>query len=287
MPTKKLTKDDIVRYGALNIALAFCLFSIVFFSIQKEFDKAFMGLMSILYVFIPTIAQRLFKFRISLALYVCIIVYTICPLLGFSYNFYYLLSWWDDILHAFAGVIFAMLGAYLPKVMCKEEAPVSLCVFSAFFFSVAISGLWELVEFSMDTFFGTDMQKDTILYAIRPSYVLSELLGADAGTLIDMHKIEVIINDKALPPDCYVDLGLLDTMGDIFIETLGAAVYAIIYGAGKGKHFVFEPVPDEEEEPIAAPVLAGVVAEVATSEDSAELSTETPVEQLTIDEEVK
>ncbi len=246
MQAKKLTKEDLFPFILTHATLTFCLFSLVFFSIKQETGKAFMSLVSILYVCIPALAQRLFKFRMQAPLLVCVAVYTICPLLGYSYSFYYAISWWDDMLHAFAGVIFAMLGAYLPKVMSKKEEPsLSLCVFSAFFFSVAVAGLWELVEFSMDTFFGTDMQKDTLLFAMRPSYLLSELIGYPIGELAPLTEAQMQVNGQQIAG--YVDLGLLDTMKDIFVETFGAAVYTIIYRVGGGKHFVFERV--EEEEP--------------------------------------
>ncbi len=268
MEAKKITKEKVVRYAALYTALLFCLFSLVFFSVRKETNKAFMSLVSILYVWIPNLAERLFKFRIQPTLYVVIIAYTICPLIGYSYNFYYYLVWWDDILHAFAGVIFAMFGAYLPKVLNKDkEVSVALCAFSAFFFSVAIAGLWELCEFSMDSFFGTDMQKDTSLIAMRPSYILSELLGAPVGELLEMRDVQIVVDGQVVQG--YVDLGIIDTMKDIFVETLGAAVYLIIYRAGNGKYFVFERIPDEKDEEALvaeAPVLGGAVAEVAATQ---------------------
>ncbi len=266
MEAKKITKEKVVRYTALYAALLFCLFSLVFFSIRQETNKAFMSFVSIFYVWLPSIAERLFKFRIQPPLYVVIIVYTICPLIGYSYDFYYYLTWWDDILHAFAGVIFAMFGAYLPKVLNKDkEVSVALCAFSAFFFSVAVSGLWELCEFSMDSFFGTDMQKDTELIAMRPSYTLSELLGAPIGQLLEVRSIQILVDGKLV--EGYVDLGIIDTMKDIFVETLGAAVYLIIYRAGNGKHFVFETLPDEEEVVAEqAPAPLGTAVEVAVAE---------------------
>ncbi len=274
----KPTKETIVQYVCIRLALLFCLFSLVFFSIKGDDDKAFMSIVSVVYVFIPAIAQKLFKFHIQRTLYVFIIFYTICPLLGFSYNFYYILPWWDDILHAFAGVVFAMLGAYLPKVMSKNgEASFSLCLFSAFFFSVAIAGLWELVEFAMDSFFGTDMQKDTPIFSMRPSYLLSEMLGYPTSELAPITDIQIIVNGQ--PLSLYVDLGLIDSMKDVFIETLGAAVYTIIYRVGKGNVFVFEHVgpwqenPEFDLEPETVPIAAKTNApspaeEVAVAEES-------------------
>ncbi len=274
MTTQKNKREVILHYASLGAALAFCLFSLVYFSIRKENTKAFMSLVSILYVFIPDIAQKLFKFHIQDVLYVFIIVYTICPLLGFSYNLYYYLEWWDDILHAFAGVIFAMLGAYLPKVLMKEGEPsMGLCLFSAFFFSVAIAGLWELAEFTMDTFFGTDMQKDTLLLSMRPSYVLSELVGADTGELVEINELGMLLNGA--PYEGYVDLGIIDSMKDVFVETMGAVVYVVIYRAGDGKFFIFERVAQSEESAAEAaaepaPLPVGVLAEIAPTENTEE-----------------
>ncbi len=286
MQTQKLTKSMLVRYAALYAALLFCLFSLVLFIIKRDYSKTLMSFVSILYVLLPGVAEKLCKFKIGPTLYVIVIIYAVCPLLGYSYDFYYYLDWWDDILHAFAGFIFAMLGAYLPHVLDKEHKPsLAMCAFSAFFFSVAISGLWELCEFSMDTLFGTDMQKDTELFGMRPSYLLSELLGEPIGTLRDIREIFLIIDGQPLPPDTYVDLGLIDTMKDIFVETLGAAVYVIMFRAGGGKNFVFERIPEETEEVLIAEEapLGLVTAEVAASEEGEASHEETS--QLEIERE--
>ncbi len=247
--SKKFTKENLPYFITLNVALAFCLFSLLLFLLRGETDKAFMALVCIGYACLPDVGQRLLRFRMQKTTYMVVMLYTICPLLGYSYHFYYLLPWWDDLLHAFAGVLFAMLGAYLPKIMSKNgEASLSLCVFSAFFFSVAIAGLWEIVEFLLDGTFGTDMQKDTALFSMRPSYLLSELLGYPMGELAELKEAQIIVNGQIV--DGYVDLGLLDTMKDIVVETLGAAVYTVAYRAGKGKLFAFTPLKNafvEEE----------------------------------------
>ncbi len=277
MQAKKLTKENVIRLTIFCTALAFCLFTIVFFSILRDKGKAFMGFVSIIYVLIPGVAQKLFKFRIQTSLYPVIMLYTVSPLIGYSYELYYLLPWWDDVLHAFAGVVFAMLGAYLPKVMCKsDKVPLSLCLFCAFFFSVAISGLWELAEFSIDSLFGTDMQKDTILHSMRPSYLLSELLGGDTGELIPVDKVQILVNGEKTFK--YIDVGLLDTMTDVFVETFGTLIYTVIYGVGRGKYFAFEACVNlQEEDPVSLPeslpVGAGVVAELAAAETAFEKQT--------------
>ena len=241
MKLKTMKKAELLRFILMCCALAFCFVSLILALVETDSGKVFMSLISVLYVFIPNIAEKLFKFRIQTSLYVFIAVYTICPLLGYSYDMYYRVHWWDDMLHGFAGLIFAMLGAYLPYVLSKKKrCSVALCAFCAFFFSVAVSGLWELVEYATDTLFRTDMQKDTVLSELRPSYVISELLGGAVGELTPIDDVQIVVNGQVLGH--YVDLGLLDSMNDMLVETVGAAIYTVIYVFARGKHFVFLPV---------------------------------------------
>ena len=259
-----MKKSDLFRLALLCSALAFCLVTCVWALIKKDTNSAFMALLSVLYVFIPNIAEKLFKFRIQNSLYVFILIYTICPLLGYAYNFYHIVHWWDDILHGFAGVIFAMLGAYLPYVLCKKKGcTVALCAFCAFFFSIAISGLWELWEFTSDSLFHTDMQKDTVLYDLPPSYVFSEALGGGVGELKPLDDVKVIVNGTTL--GYYVDLGLIDSMKDVLVETVGAAIYTLIYVLARGKHFVFLPA-EKATEPISDSTPFSVVEDEAEAE---------------------
>ena len=245
---KNKTKDDIIRICAMTACELFCVFSFFFFAIaEKDNGKAVMSFLSILYVMIPNIVQKLFKFRVDTTLYIFILIYAICPLLGYSYKLYYKLAWWDDLLHAFAGVIFAMFGAYLPKILNKEsENSIALCAVVGLAVSIAIAALWEFAEFGMDNLYGTDMQKDTLIYTIR-SYLLGEELGLPKGELGIAEVItSTTINETTLQG--YIDIGLIDTMKDMFVETLGAVLYVVLYVGGKGKRFVFERIPDAETE---------------------------------------
>jgi len=237
----------IARQGVFFSALSFCLASFVYFLIKKEDKNTLMSGISILYTVLPLLAQRLFKFRFDGILYLFVTAYTVCPLLGYAYGLYYATSWWDDLLHAFSGVLFGMFGAYLPTLFCKnQEISFPFRAFCAFFFSVAVAGLWEIIEFSMDTFFLTDMQKDTLLSSARPSYLLSELLGFPLGQLGEWSSAQIAVDGEILP--CYIDLGLIDSMQDIFIETLGAAVYTALYCASKGRRFCFRQIQPPSEE---------------------------------------
>ena len=249
-----ITLKKRIRQGIFCAALLFCLFSVIFFSTQEEEKKALVSGISVLYVFLPFLGQKLFKLRLNGVLYLLVMAYTVCPLLGYSYDLYYITTWWDDVLHAFAGVLFAMFGAYLPTLFCKNsEVSFGFRAFCAFTLSVAIAGLWELVEFGTDTLFATDMQKDTLLHSVRPSYLLSELLGFPVGVLGDLNGAQITVNGQTV--NCYIDLGLIDSMQDIFVETLGAAVYTALFCAVRGRRFCFLPVEKEQAPPIAEELL--------------------------------
>ena len=242
--TKKTQKKStIVRLCGFVVCQLFCVVSLVYFAIVGDMPKAFMAAASVTFVFVPDIIQRLFRFRASTPLYFAVLLYTVCPLLGFSYKFYYRFGWWDDVLHLFAGVVFALFGAYMAKILNgKYKCSVLLCAVFGFVFSVTIASLWEFVEYGMDTFFGTDMQKDVLLTSMRPSYLLGQILGLPIDQMGMLGAGDGVLVNGALL-DGYLDVGLIDTMHDLLVETLGALIYAVAFLIGKGKYFTLNSHP--------------------------------------------
>jgi hypothetical protein len=112
----------------------------------------------------------------------------------------------------------------------------------AFCFSMTIGVVWELFEFSMDQFLGFDMQKDTYLTAFQ-SVLLNEQ-GLNVPVKVNVESL--IINGE--PWKAYIDLGLFDTMLDLLVNFIGAAVFSIfgyfyIKQRGKGnflKRFILK-----------------------------------------------
>ena len=94
---------------------------------------------------------------------------------------------------------------------------------------------WEFVEFGSDRLLGTDMQKDTILAQIRTEY-LEDAPGA-VGMINNIE--EVIVNGERIPVKGYIDIGLFDSMADMFVESAGALLVAVFYLIDRGKHMLF------------------------------------------------
>ena len=120
----------------------------------------------------------------------------------------------------------------------------------AFCFSMTIGVLWEFFECGMDIFFHMDMQKDTIVTGI--SSVLLNPEGLNRAVRIrDIQS--TIVNGQDLGIQGYLDIGLLDTMKDLFVNFIGAVVFSTIgyfyvktRGEGKfAKKFIPHPMDME------------------------------------------
>ena len=102
---------------------------------------------------------------------------------------------------------------------------------------MTIGVMWEFWECGMDLFLGMDMQKDTIVHSI--STVMLDPTGGNRVVHIDNIK-NTAINGMELGLGGYLDIGLIDTMKDLFVNFIGAVVFSIIgffyvKQRGKGK----------------------------------------------------
>ena len=123
--------------------------------------------------------------------------------------------------------------------------------FFAFCFSMTVGVLWEFFEFSMDWFFGLDMQKDWILPSINS--VKLNTTGANVPVHVDIQS--VVINGEKWNLGGYLDIGIVDTMKDLMVNFIGAVVFSIIgilylkhRGKGKLAASLIPQVRDEKEQ---------------------------------------
>lgn len=228
------TKVKIARLCAFCVCQAFSLVSLVYFALTGTLSQALICVLSVLCLCLPDLAERLFKMKIALPLYLFVLAYAICPMLGHAYKFYYHIPWWDTLLHTVGGVVFAIFGAYLPKVFLKKnEVSVLLCAALGLFFSISVSAVWEIIEYAADMLLHTDMQQDTIVSSLY-SYLIGDTIG-EIGAIEEIYGVTV----NGVPLKGYIDLGVIDTMTDVIFETLGALAYFIVYLIDKGKRTAF------------------------------------------------
>ena len=144
------------------------------------------------------------------------------------------------MLHTINGFLAAAVGFSLVMLLNDNErltfslSPFFLAL-TAFCFSMTIGVLWEFFEFSMDYFLHFDMQKDTV---IRNLYTVSldESLSNKVIAIEGIH--DVSVNGQSLGLGGYLDIGIIDTMKDLFVNFIGAVVFSTtgyFYAKNKGR----------------------------------------------------
>ena len=221
-----------IRRGTIITAEALTLMTVAFVLKRGDGLKLALATGTLLLVLVPELAERLFRCRINTAVYVLGVAYAIGPMLGQCWKFYYTVPFWDKLLHICGGVMFVILGIYLFERMSRGSGNNLSSAAFALCFSIAISAVWEFVEYGADLFLGMDMQHDTVVPGIT-----SFLLGTETGVTGSIKNISsVFVDSIPLPVNGYIDIGLHDTMLDMLLESLGALITAAILYADKGRH---------------------------------------------------
>lgn len=233
-------KEKLKRSGLsgfqVSVTLVLCLaglLSTVYVALtSNELFSYFYCLATVAFVALPLIMSILFRWKMNLFFYLLFTFYTFGPLLGAVYNFYYYTSWWDILLHLLAGTVFAVVGAQLSYVLNRQNKTSYL--FAAVFgviLSIAIAVVWEIFEYSSDVFLHSDMQADTIIEAIY-----TKINRTDG--LADVYEgiTETVVNGQSLGINGYLDIGLIDTMHDMIIETAGALIFLVYVLIDRNRH---------------------------------------------------
>ncbi|NLD20447.1 MAG: hypothetical protein GX663_09445 [Clostridiales bacterium] len=203
------------------------------------------GLTLILFM-MPSILSREMKINLPTALEVIILLFIFAAeILGEIHGFYVMFPRWDDMLHTMNGFLAAAIGFAMIDILNRHErvsfnlSPAFVALV-AFCFSMTIGVLWEFFECSMDMFFGKDMQKDTWLAAFNSVAINPD--GLNVPVSIDVTNVTV----NNMTWDKYLDIGLYDTMHDLFVNFIGAMVFSIlglIYIKNRGKGIASKFIP--------------------------------------------
>lgn len=228
-------KEKCIRYLLIALCELLTLGNVIQFSITGQWNRLLLALLTLVLILIPEGIERLLYCRISQGMYLTAVLYAIGPMLGHCNNLYYIIPMWDKLLHILGGVMFVFVGIFLFELLGGDQKKWLLgCVF-ALCFSLTVSVLWEFYEFGSDMLLGTDTQDDSVIHSIT-SHMLNPEMG-EVGTITDVQT--VVIDGDPLNLDGYLDIGLIDTMMDLLLESLGAAVTTLILWADKNRHPVF------------------------------------------------
>lgn len=208
---------------------------------NRNYENVFLCILTLLLLIVPSLVQVTMKIELPTTLEIIILVFIFAAeILGEIREFYILFPLWDTVLHTLNGFLAAAIGFSLVDLLNRSDrmmfqlSPLFTAIV-AFCFSMTIGVIWEFFEFGMDYFFELDMQKDTIVHAI--SSVMLDPAGGNSPTVIK-DITDVVVQGQNLGLGGYLDIGLIDTMKDLLVNFIGAAVFSgfgYFYVKNRGK----------------------------------------------------
>ena len=219
------------------------LITLVSSAMRGEYESAFICLLVLFLFLLPLFVQKNFGIELPSTLEIIILVFIFAAeILGELACFFINVPNWDSILHTTTGFLCAAFGFALIDILNRNDkikfelSPIYVAL-AAFCFSMTIGVLWEFFEFGMDRLFHMDMQKDTIVHTI--SSVMLDPTNKNIPITID-NITSVAVNGQDLGFNGYLDIGLYDTMEDLFVNFIGALTFSVfgffyIKHRGKGR----------------------------------------------------
>lgn len=156
-------------------------------------------ILGVIALMLPSILWKRIQLEIPSKMLILYALFLYCAIyLGEVRAFYYNVKNWDTILHTFSGAMLGALGfSFITFLNKTDRVPMNLSpVFVATFtfcFAVTLGVVWEIYEFTADGILHTNMQK----------------FGLEDGTPFAGR------------------LALMDTMKDLIVDTIGAAVMSV------------------------------------------------------------
>lgn len=207
------------------------LASLVSAILRQEYESAFVCVLVLFLLMLPFFIQKNFGICLPSTLEIIILLFIFAAeILGELQSYFIQYPYWDTMLHTTNGFLCAAVGFSLIDILNRDAkikftlSPVYVAL-AAFCFSMTIGVLWEFFEFGMDRLFHMDMQKDTIVHTI--SSVMLDPTNSSIPITID-GITSVAVNGRDLGFTGYLDIGLYDTMEDLFVNFIGATVFSVI-----------------------------------------------------------
>lgn len=188
----KKNRSSMIITNLVRIAL---IFTYIRGWVMQDHSQDFLIILTFIMTYYPSVLEKRFGVYLPNTLQIIITLFIFsAQVLGEMNGFYDKIPWWDTMLHATSGTILGLLGFMFVYLLNeKGDANVNLSpifvVIFAFCFAITMGVFWEFFEFASDRLLGYNMQR-------------FRLPGED---------------------------GLVDTMEDLIVDTIGAGV-ACIFG---------------------------------------------------------
>lgn len=222
-------KSTITVYLVLRLLVIICM---VAQAMHGNWENVFLCLLTLVMFTVPTFLERKLKidFPSTLEIIVYLFIFA-AEILGEIQNFYGIFETWDTMLHTLNGFLCAAVGFSLIDIINREErfniklSPIFLSLV-AFCFSMTVGVMWEFFEFAADRYLLLDMQKDRVVDVISTVSFNNE---NKVEVIKDIEKTIIYTkdNNQIVIEDGYLELGVIDTMKDLFVNFIGATVFSI------------------------------------------------------------
>ena len=147
-------KDKIVLFISLSSLIGY-----VFFMFNKNIFNATQLLMLSIFTLLPMIIEKIIKYTISDIMHYIYLVFLLLHfILGEVCMFYINVKLFDTFLHYCSAIVICLLGYGIINSFIKENYYYFKVIFSIMF-SVCLEYIWELLEYSIDEIFLTNMQR--------------------------------------------------------------------------------------------------------------------------------
>lgn len=226
---KPKTSNELRVRTILTILIVICA---VRQFINDDYQNVFICFLSLFLLGLPRFIEKKLDLDLPPFLEVIIMLFIFSAEIMGEINAYYeKVPMWDTMLHTINGFLMAAIGFSLVDIFNRSErflvklSPVFVAIV-AFCFSMTIGVLWEFFEFFMDRTFAMDMQKDFFVTSINS--VALNPTGANVPIHLQVDSLLVNGEDWIAKYGGYLDIGLIDTMKDLFVNFIGAVVFSVI-----------------------------------------------------------
>jgi hypothetical protein len=192
---ERIDKFHFILTSFIRIVLVVAIF---FGFLEGNYFVIFISALTFLLTFVPNIFERTYRIELPAEFQIIILFFIYAGVfLGGAQNYYYIYWWWDSMLHFLGGIALGFIGFLILYVLYKSDkfrASAKWIVIFSFCFALALGALWEIFEFSVDEFLGYNMQK---------------------------------ARDLDVCPGCDTRLGVVDTMRDLILDSIGALIASV------------------------------------------------------------
>lgn len=241
----RANRTTFIVYLILWIAVLATMIRAIFLG---NYEHVFLCILTFVLFMVPSFLERTLKIEFPSALEIIVVCFIFAAeILGEIGSYYTRVPFWDTLLHTVSGFLVAAVGFALVDILNRDEhikfqlSPFYLALF-AFCFALTIGVLWEFFELTVDVLLKKDMQKDTVvdfIYTVMLDPNNSNVVVKKEG-IADVILVYADGSQEALGLGGYLDVGLYDTMEDMFVNFIGATVFSVIgyfyvKRRGKGK----------------------------------------------------